>query len=145
MSAQIGISYTNAVPATVNIACWAVGFDAYDQARRHKNLSTSGLQEVVYEASDVLCDWTIPALLVGSDYEQWATFFRWAAQGGTFNFAPRYPASSAIYHATLESDDFKPKRVGPGRYSLAVQIRIVPDGAAPADAGAVMHSFYGLS
>lgn len=120
-------------------------FLAKDTARAHDNISSSGYRERVIEAADVLVSFTMPALLVGDDYESWAKFYRWALAGNQFNFAPNYPASMAIYDAVLEQLSFEPKRVGIGRYALDVMIRILPGSRAPADAGEVMQAFWGLS
>jgi len=140
---QLGITY--GVGSTAVFA-WVINFLAVDDySRRVRNVATSGLVETVLESPDVLVSWTIPALQVGADYEQWATFYRWAAAGGQFAFAPCYPASPKIYNATLDDKAFMPKRAGWMRYSLDCTIRIVPDGAAPADVGEVMHAFWGLA
>jgi hypothetical protein len=119
-------------------------FIATDTGRGNDNLSSSGFRERVLEAVDTLASFTMPALLVADDYQAWAAFYRWAIGGGQFLFKPNYPLSSKSYTVVLEQLDFKPARVGVRRYSISVNLRFVPIGSAPADAGEVMYAFWGL-
>lgn len=126
------------------LSAWVQNFVPVDDySRSSRNVATSGLVETILESPDVMVSWTIPALSIASDYAAWATFFRWAADGSQFDFKAN-SASSKTYHAVLESKRFQPRRGGLGRYSLDVQIRIIPDGSAPADAGEVMQAFWGI-
>src|SRR5580704_6919767 len=84
------ISYTKPGPTVVtfNIARGLQSFIAEDSARRHDNISTSGLKESVYEATDLLIGFTMPGMVLGGDYTDWRNFYAWALAGGTFIFVP---------------------------------------------------------
>jgi hypothetical protein len=119
-------------------------------AVRHRNLATSGAVETVLERIEFLIGFTVPKLMVGANpsnddvLEDWATWFHWALAGGSFKFYP-VAGGQIYYNCTLETEEWAPARVGPGGYSHAFELRIIPDAQAPADAGEVYEAFYGVS
>ena len=124
----------------------AKNFLAKDVAVGQQNVSTSGLAvETVNQAVVVMAAFTLEALLVGSDYEPWASFGAWALQGGTFALKPSYPISSKAYSCVVvDASGFKITRAGIRRYTANFKFRMLTIGSAPVNAGEVMDSFWGL-
>lgn len=151
------ISYGSA-PTVLSFLRGPLNFNAEDSARRHDNVSTSGLRESVFEAIDIMISFTMPALLMGTsgaaDYTAWKNFYAWAVQGGEFAFTPNTsvtvagaPWSGAPYsfNCLLEDTSFKPKKIGMGRFSLDCKFRVaLGDAYAPANSGQIMEAFWGI-
>jgi len=141
------VGYTPvATPITLD-ASICRDFVAEDVTRAADNLPTSGaVRERVVMATDVMISFTLPAVPVGSTYKAWAAFARWAQQGNAFAVGLGVGTAGAqTYNAVYESMSFTSKRAALGLYSLAFRFRLLNDGDAPADAGEVMNSYWGLA
>lgn len=122
------------------------GFQCTTQTRANDNLATSGLRERVLEGHDLLISFVMPALVVGDDLGDWSAFMRWALGGGNFKLYLDAGADPGDYYTcTCEQKVFESQWQGPARYAASFDFRIVPDAQAPADDGAVMERFYGVS
>lgn len=130
-------------PVTLQCVDGPKDFHCYYKSRVHDNVATSGYRERVFEHSDMLISFTMPAMTVGDALPAWNAFMTWALQGGTFNFYPNSQLAD-YYHCVVEGDGFDPVRVGPGRYSATFTFRIVPDAYAPGDPAFVLQKFYGV-
>lgn len=147
---------TGGGPVTFNFQDGPKDFIAYDSARRNDNVSTSGLRESVYEATDLMIAFTMPAILMasGGAYASWKNFYAACLQGIPFQFTPNPAVTAAAapwsggtfwFNCLIEDTKFQPKRVGYYRYSLDCKFRVVLDGQAPANAGMIMEAFLGIS
>jgi hypothetical protein len=135
-------------PITLAFQRGPQGFVCRARGVRNRNVATSGAVETVEERVEFLLSFTMPLLVVGgggSDdvFEAWATWFHWALGGGSFVFYPHSGDSQTYWNCTLESDEWAPAYLGPRGYSLAVELRIIPDEYAPDDAGEVYAAMFG--
>ena len=118
-------------------------FQCAYRSRVHDNLATSGFRERVFEASDMVISFTMPAMVVDGDLPDWCAFMTFALAGGQFDFYPN-SALSDHYHCVSEDEGFAPARVAPARYSASFRFQIVPDDHAPGDPAYVLQKFYGV-
>jgi hypothetical protein len=131
-------------PVTVAFARGPRDFMCGWSARVHDNLATSGLRERIVEARDLVITFSMPAMGVGDDLGGWSALTAWMLDGGQVDFYPD-AAKAEHYHVVSDDTEWKPGRVGPGRYSQAYAWRIVPDGNAPSGPDVVMRRFYGIA
>ncbi|HWE50463.1 MAG TPA: hypothetical protein VG273_11760 [Bryobacteraceae bacterium] len=137
-------------PTTLTFKRGTKGFSASDSARRNDNVSTSGLRESVYEATDLMIGFSLPGLLISDDFTAWENFYSWALQGNSFSFVPNLSVLVAsvpwAFNCLVEDKEFSPKYLGGmGRFSLDCKFRVVLDGSAPANAGMIMRAYWGMS
>jgi hypothetical protein len=140
----------NTGPTTLTFKRGTKDFIAQDSGRRNDNVSTSGLRESVYEATDLLISFSMPGLLISDDFTAWENFYSWAIPGGQFSFVPNLSVLvSSIpwaFNCVLEDKAFNPKYLGGlGRFSLDCTLRVVLDGSAPGNAGQIMRAYWGMS
>jgi hypothetical protein len=132
-------------PITLQFVRGPQQFGCYYSLRAHDNLSTGGLRERVVEASDMLIAFSMLALRMGDDMDDWASFMAHALAGGQFDFYPNAALASSYCHCVSDDTEFQPARNAPGQYAASFKWRIVPDSQAPANPGVVMGWFYGIS
>ncbi len=121
----------------VNFACeW--------EGRVHDNVATSGLRERVFEGSDMIISFSMPAMRANEDLAEWGAFMGWALQGG--QFALRFNLELVDWcNCVLDQDKWSPVRVGRGVYSAAFRFRVVPDAQMPASPAVVLQRFCGVA
>lgn len=130
----------------------AIGLDVFadrgglipmEVTRGNDNLSSSGaVRERVVENTDVILGFTQAILTANGTLETWSTWARWAQQGNSFRFYP-VKGGGTYYNVVLEDMGWTLKRIGIGRYTAAVKLRVLQDGQAPANAGSVLHKYWG--
>jgi len=120
------------------------GFQCGWKGRVHDNVATSGLRERVIEGLDLVITFTMGAIKVSDDMDDWTTFSFWALNGHTFAFYPD-AALSSHYNCVSDDEGLEWTRMGPGVYSASFRWRIVPDDHAPSGPDVVMKRFYGIA
>lgn len=120
-----------------------VDFMCAHEGRVHDNVAAGGLRERVIEHLDMIVTFTLPAMLVGSDFESWGDFAAFALAGGQFVFAPNQ-AVDYWFRCVSEDRVWAPQRVGLRRYSAAFRWRVVEDEVVPDKPSDVMRAFWGI-
>src|SRR5205823_1895910 len=93
-----------------------------DRARRHLNVATSGIVEILHEFIDRFLSMDIPFSAIGQDIGLWSRFFDYALPGGAFSF---YPDATLLAYQNylLEQSDFVASYRHPGVFSFKLQFR----------------------
>ena len=112
-------------PSTFYFARQPRNVAAYNRvARRHDNLSTAGVKEVVVERVDNFLEIEMPWVAIGSDVNGWDSFMQAALQGAQFSYFPDQ-TQSAYTNYTLEETTWKPEYRAPGQYGFRLTFRQV--------------------
>ena len=112
-------------PSTFNFARQPRNLAAYNRvAKRHDNLSTAGVKEVVVERVDNFLEFDMPWVAIGSDVNGWDSFMQNALQGVPFSYYPD-GTQSAYTNYTLEETGWRPEYKAPGQYSFRMVFRQV--------------------
>jgi|SRR5579862_571888 len=91
------------------------------QAERHDSIASVGYIQMVTERIDTFLNLTFP-FVPASDMANWVPFMQFALAGGVFNY---YLDSTLpdFTEYTMESTDWKTKRVAPGIFSFTLKLR----------------------
>ena len=120
-------------------------FKPHFNGRVHDNLSTSGkYRERVVENLDILISFDMQHQVADGDMPNWAAFLIFALGGGQFQFYPNAGLPDN-YDCVLEDANWEPKVNAPKKYASSFLLRVLQDGAAPADPGVVLRRFYGVT
>ena len=93
-------------------------------AKRHDNVSSSGVRESILERIDNFLEIEMQAVLLGSDVTAWNAFMQYGLQGGQFAY---YPDSSqgAFVNYWIEQTNWSAAYKAPGLYTFKVKFRQV--------------------
>jgi hypothetical protein len=112
-------------PSTFNFARQPRNVAAYNRvAKRHDNISTAGVKEVIVERVDNFLEFDMPLVAIGADVNGWDAFMRNALQGVQFSYYPD-GTQSAYTNYTLEGTNWAPTYKAPGQYSFKMTFRQV--------------------
>jgi len=129
---------------TVTFSRGPQGFQAWPKAVGHTNVATSGLTESVQERVEIHVSFNMQHVRIDDDYVAWSAFIAWALPGGQFKFYPD-STQATYYNCVMEGDEAQFPWKAPRVYSGAFHFRILPDSAAPSNAGEVMRKYYGYT
>jgi hypothetical protein len=93
-------------------------------ARRHDNISSSGVRESVLERIDNFLEIEMQTVLDGADVADWNAFMQYVLQGGQFSYYPD-ASQSAFTNYWLEDTTWKAGYKAPGIYSFKLKFRQV--------------------
>ena len=91
------------------------------QAQRHDSIASIGYLQTVTERIDTFLNLEFPVVPL-SDMASWQEFLDFALPGGIFNYYLDSTVNSYTQY-TLESIDWKTKRIAPGFYSVTLKFR----------------------
>jgi hypothetical protein len=95
--------------------------------QRHKNVSSSGAAEIIFEHTDEFIEFEIPAVelaaLAGADIADWKTFVEYAEQGGLFAFYKDWSVNSFTL-CNLWDDNWDAAWRSAGFYSFKMKWRV---------------------
>lgn len=112
-------------PATFTFARQPRNLPAYNRvAKRHDNLSTAGVKEVIVERVDSFLEITMEWVSIGADVNGWDMFMQNALQGVQFSYYPD-GTQSAYANYTLEGTDWEAEYKAAGQYSFKLLFRQV--------------------
>lgn len=115
---------------------------------RHKNISSAGVLETIYEHTENFIDLDLDFVSIGADVANWDTFVQFAERGGIFSFYPDSTVGgggAGFTNYTLWDDNWTAAYKAPQLYSFKMKWREAGGGtgSGPINGGGGGSSMFG--